>query len=278
MPLTAISGSGTVVVGNTSTFIPDRISAICQNLLNRYSAAGYTPPSSVVDAVNAFLWGLIVNGIYDRWDFIHLVIGGTAATHAIDVKNAYNFPFSGTWTHASTGMKPAFASNPTPNYADIGYNPATVGSLNDASAMIYTRDDSGATTVLFGASDGTNLHQINASRTALSGNGTLNATAAGAAFGAGITNTQGAWLANRQASNIMQLWFRDRLNATQTVASTARPNRNLYYGTRNGATGRDFASTQQISFGAGGKGLTDEQARIALILVNAFQTALGRNV
>jgi hypothetical protein len=278
MPLTAISGSGTVVVGTTSTFIPDNIHPFCLSFLNRLDVAGYEPTVPVINALNALTWGLVVNGIWDEWDFIHPIVGGLSATHALDMKNAYNTTFFGTWTHASTGMTPAFASNPTPNYADFGYNPSTAGLLNDASLMVYTRTDSGAATVLFGAGDGTNLHQINASRTAFSGNGTLNATAAGAAFALGITNTQGAWLANRQASNIMQLWIRDRLNRTITVASTTRPNRNLYYGTRNGATGRDFASTQQISFGAGGKGLTDEQARIALILVNAFQTALGRNV
>jgi hypothetical protein len=276
MPLTAISGSGTVVVGTTSTFIPDNIHPYCLSFLNRLDVAGYEPTVPVINALNALVWGYVVNGIWDKRKFIHPVVGGTAATHALDMKNAYNITFFGSWTHTSNGMAPTTAS--TSNYADMGYNPSTAGLLNDASAIIYTRTDSATATVLFGASDGTNLHQINASRTTNSGNGTLNATGAGAAFALGITNTQGAWLANRQASNIMQLWIRDRLNAASTVASTARPNLNLYYGARNRGGSRDFPSAQQISFGGDGEGLTDEQARIELILVNAFQTALGRNV
>jgi len=74
-------------------------------------------------------------GIWTKMKALYPVVGGTAASHAVNLKipGTYNLTFTAGWVHSSTGMLP----NGTSDYADTSLIPSTALSLNNVHISVY---------------------------------------------------------------------------------------------------------------------------------------------
>jgi hypothetical protein len=276
MPLTTIYAGGTRVIGG-STAIQQTLHPQVMNFLNRLVVAGYSPSINEIDAINNLILSMVANEIYDKCQAIYPVIGSSTSTVGFDLKNAFNMTFTGTWTVASTGMK---TNGSTANRANSNYNPRTNGSQNNQHLAIYVRQSQATPSVVMGCWDGTLFTQINASTTTAGlGNININNVDANRCPSTGITDSKGFHIGSRIASNDQRLFINGIQNgATQTGASQTPPNLNIWYAVRNDSNSPALGSPQEIAFSSIGTGLTSQEAKRYYILVQAFQSKLGRQV
>lgn len=274
MPLTTIYDGGTRIIGD-ATALEQTIHPTALTYLNRLRAAGYNAPLSEIDALNRLVWGMATNGILSQMQWFHPCMGNAQAHMALNLlASTFDITFFGSWTFASTGMRPTTAS--TANYATFGYVPSTSANLNDSHMGIYIRTNSAVLNIAVGAwtPAGGPFFQINTSTTANNANVSL---AGGIASFTGITDTRGHWLGSRTSSTVLRGYFNGVLNVTNTTATISNTGNIVTYGARNGGA-RDNPSAQEIAVAHGGRALTIEQARTLYLLIQQFNTALGRQV
>jgi len=93
------------------------------------------------------------------------------------------------------------------------------------------------------------------------------------------TNTLGFQIGSRTANNLAKLYFNGSSLNTNTNTETALlPNRTIYLGASNWVTGTNQYTPHQHAFDTIGDGLTDTEAANLYTAVQAFQTALSRQV
>jgi hypothetical protein len=276
MPLTALGGStGTVVIGDTTTTLfPQTLHPQVMNYISRLSAAGYSPSRTEINAVNNLILGMVANGIYDKCDLIYPVIGSSTSTVGFDLKNAFNATFTGSWTVASTGMKPTTAS--TGNRADTGWNPSVNGNGTNDHLSIYLRTPAGSSNVPIGCAIlSTQFFQINGFT---SGNILINNNTSGI-MSVSLASSAGYWLGSRTSASVSKAFVNGTQVASTANTANARPNLSVALGVRRtGSASYDTASSTEIAFVTIGDGLSDLEARTMWTLVQAYQSALSRQV
>ena len=81
------------------------------------------------NAINNLVLDLKEEALWTMMDAIYPVIGGTAASHKLNLKDprdldaAFRLSFNGSWTHNSSGMKAASVSSN--NYANTYLTPSS---------------------------------------------------------------------------------------------------------------------------------------------------------
>lgn len=241
------------------------------------SAAGITDATQQA-AINTLVVDLKADGLWSKMKAIYPFVGGTASTHKYNLKDprdldaAFRLVFNGGWTHSSTGATP----NGTNGYADTKLSPSSVLAQNSTHASFYSRTNiSTANQIDFGASaaltkcyaylndGGLTYFRINHFTTESS-------TSVGG-------SSQKNYIFNRTNSTTESVF----LNSTKTSftkASNGIPNVNMYLGaTNNQGSAALFASKQCAMFTIG-DGLTDTEAANFYTAVQAYQTALSRQV
>lgn len=275
MPLTTIYDGGTRVIGN-STLIPQTLHPQVASYINRLKAAGYTPSQNEIDAVNNLILSMVVTGLYAKCDLIYPVLGTSTATAGFDLKNTFNATFTGSWTVGATGMKPATAS--TGNRADTTWNPSVNGNGANDHLSIYLRTNQTTDNVPIGCFDNSTFFQANAT-TAATGNMVINNSAPGAMFVSGISTSAGYWIGTRTAVAVQKVFINNIQRGSSTNNNTAKPNLSVSLGARNRGAGTfDVPSSSEIAFVSIGDGLSNEEVRHLNLLVQGYQTKLGRNV
>lgn len=109
---------------------------IAASFLNRMEFAGTTPSATQAGAIKTLVADMIAAGILSKMHLFYPMIGGTAATHALDLLGAYDITWNGTVTHNSSGAK----GNGSTGYGNTGYNPSTQSSTTDAHMGFYAAD------------------------------------------------------------------------------------------------------------------------------------------
>lgn len=282
-PLTTIYGDGTRVIGSdTQPLFPQPLHPDVSGYISRLIAAGYTPSPLEINAVNNLVYKFVGGGFYDKFQVIYPVIGNSGTTSTLDLKNLCNGIANGSWTFDSNGMKPTSVS--IANFINTQYNPfIRLSTPNDAHLSVYVRQSNNQQVrKVVGNHDtqpGTLFFQINAS-VATGGNAVIFGGGTNFPGSTGITDSRGLWFGNRSASNAQQLYFNGRLTTTGTGASVALSsfNRNTYLGAANANGTTAFASDQGIAFASFGLSLTAQQAADMYLAIQAYQTALGRQV
>jgi hypothetical protein len=277
MPLTTIYGDGTRVIGSTSQpLLPQPLHPQVANYVGRVVAAGYAMSRVEIDAINNLILGMVANGIYDKCDLIYPVIGSSTATVGFDLKNSFNATFTGSWTVASTGMRPTTAS--IANRADTTWNPSVNGNGANDHLSIYLRTNQTTDNVPIGCFNNVTFFQANATISA-SGNMVINNTPSGAMIVSGISTSAGYWVGTRTAAAVQRAFINNIQRGSSAITTTTRPNLNVFLGTRNrGGGSYDFPSSSEIAFVSIGDGLTNDEVRHLNLLVQAYQTKLGRQV
>lgn len=231
------------------------------------------------NAINTLCLNLKVANLWNRFQAIYPVIGGSATTHKFNLKDprdvdaAFRLTFSGTITHNSSGM----AGNGLTGWADTKYNPRTSASLNDHSISVYIGNNVALEASYdVGCYDGTTenalITRYNNNLVYQSINTTSFNTAAS-------TDSRGYFMASRTASNATTTYRNgSAIIATQTTASTNTPNFNYSLMASNRSPLPISYSTKRIQFATIGASLNSTEANTMYGIVQTYQTALSRNV
>ena len=239
------------------------------------TAAGITNPTQQT-AINTLVVSLKANGIWTKMKAIYPFVGGTATTHKYNLKNpldtnaAFRLVFNGGWTHSANGVKP----NGTNAYADTFLNFNTTMLLNDAALSFYSREDI-FTAVLMGVGWDAITSMISPNYG--SGFGDYSAINSGG-NGTGVINKSGLFTISRLTSTNVIGYRNGSQYFNRAAASTSKPNYNVYVGARNFNGSAVQYSQNQCAFSAIHDGLTDTDSSNLYTAVQAFQTALSRQV
>jgi hypothetical protein len=212
---------------------------------------------------------------------IYPFVGGTASTHKWNLKDprdldaAFRLVFNGGWTHSSTGALP----NGTNGFADTKLNLlSNYGTTFNNHFSVYYRT-AGQFAEKIGAygsfyENGMSAH--------IQQNGTLYYNDN---MGRTIINSTSSAIAYHissllSTSSNAQKFYRNNAilgSGTANILSTY-PSLNFYFGGANNNGTPSQYSNRQAAFASIGDGLTDTEAANLYTRVQAYQTALSRNV
>jgi hypothetical protein len=231
--------------------------------------AGVTLSTPDKDAYNTWVLTEKAASRYTSYTAIYPVMGGTAATHAINAKNpgTNNLTFNGSWTHNSSGADPGGTSS---DYATTGIALSSM-SQNNSHLSIYINENNGAGGYDFGAVPGGAGAQL-----AIVTRWTDDMFYA---YGFGTTlssvaNTDaiGNYCVSRTASNE----YRMSKNSTVTTVTEASVSVSLSASIQLGFVVTS-ASSKRIAFATIGGGFNSTNMQGLSTATIALQTAQGRN-
>jgi hypothetical protein len=239
------------------------------------TAASITDPTQQ-GAIITLVTDLKGYSIWTKFKAIYPIVGGTASQHKYNLKDprdldaAFRLTFANDVTHSSTGM----VSNGLSGYANTNFTPSTNGTLNSHHISFYSRTNSNGTEVEMGVqSSGTTILEI---RTAGTTYAAINSGATYSTFA--DTDSRGLYIANRTASNVINVFRNSTKKVTGSTASFTLPNLKMNLLAWNNGGTTQFYSLKQCAFASIGDGLTDTEAANFYTAVQAYQTTLSRQV
>ena len=252
-------------------------------------AQAFITAAAIIDptqqaAINTLVVDLKGYNIWTKMKALYPFVGGTAASHKFNLKNpldtdaAFRLVFNGGWTHSANGALP----NGTNGYADTFLTPSTQLTAANHHISLYSRTDVSGTVYDMGCgeNDGSRLTNLFLRRTgdtagfdagtfSTNRNTFSNTDSRGFYCGSVIVNTSSKYYKNGANQN----------TKTLTPANLLLGNSKLFLGGSNvTGSGALFFSSKQIAFASIGDGLSDTEAANFYTAVQAFQTALNRNV
>ena len=227
---------------------------------------------TILGALNTLESDMATYGLTAKMKALYPFVGGTAGKHSYNFMNtaAYQITWNGGITHTSNGVQ----GNATNGYGDTGLNDNSVLSLNDAHISIYSRTNKDAIMCDIGFRD---AGVSSAGRIFSKYSGNFYASMHNddsAIVNAGTS--QGLFLSNRVGSTETRNFQNSTLKLV-TVNSITKNSQNIYICCNNSGFAQ-FHSDRQLAIASIGDGLTDTQAGNFYTAVQAFQTALSRNV
>jgi hypothetical protein len=235
------------------------------------SAAGITDATQI-SAINNLVVGMKSDGIWTKMKAIYPFVGGTASTHKYNLKDprdldaAFRLVFNGGWTHSSNGATP----NGTNGYADTKLNISSEFTSQTQAFSLYTPVSNTTSNVLGGVTNGVSTTQF------FNPIGQYNILGTGYVKSSAMSN--GFILMSQPSANNTSAYEKGVKLGTFTQATSALMNLNYYIAARNFSNTADSYANRQLSFAHIGNGLTDTEASNLYTRVQAFQTALSRQV
>jgi hypothetical protein len=259
-------GCNIVIASTTPSIDPDAQAFI--------TAAGITDPTQQ-SAINQLVLDLKGYSIWTKFKAIYPVVGGSASSHAVNLKTpgTFNLSFTNAWTHSSTGMTP----NGTSAYADTSFNSSVNGLQDSQHISYYSRTNSNGTEIEMGGIDASSKYTFIEART--SGISYYGMNQSTPFISHSDSDSRAFYISNRTASNVINGWRNGIKTATGTTAS-ASSNVAYQLGAVNNLVvpSNKFYSTKQCAFASIGDGLTDAEAANFYTAVQAYQTTLSRQV
>ncbi len=231
-----------------------------------------------ISALHNLVTQLKINGLWSKMKFIYPMVGSTADTHKWNLKDprdldvAFRLTFHGGWTHSSNGALP----NGTTGYAETYFVPLThLTDVNSASMSYYSRtsitNNNGP--IIMGSSGSNNGASI------------IGGVGSGIAYWGlndftfptySASGTLGLITVNRILS-ASGVYYRNSSATTVTVNNNAVTNRSILLGANRSASIQQY-SAFQCSLASYGSGLLPSEALSYYNIIQAFQTALNRQV
>lgn len=251
------------------------------------TAAAITDPTQQT-AIDTLVKGMKADGLWTKMKAIYPFVGGTASAHKWNLKDprdldaAFRLVFNGGWTHSANGATP----NGTNGYADTKLSPLSVLSQNSISGGVYVNSDAPSgninrTDVLFGASASAGTGFSNGFYSLpIASSDSRDYSRANTNLGPGTpswANGKAFFQIYRTSSTI----FTARRNTTTVnhqIGSVAPTANNIWLSGLNAAGVLTEQSSNRIALTYFGDGLTDTEAANLYTRVQAFQTALSRQV
>jgi hypothetical protein len=252
------------------------LSAEAQAFVN---AAGITSMSQVL-AINYLVDALKAYSLWGKMKAVYPFIGGTADSHKynlinpVDSNAAYRLTYYGTITHDSNGIQ----GDGSTGYADTNISPANNLTDNSTHLCVYIRNN--ATSDMF---------DLGVNQTI---SGTVRALDLSARFLNNLltrsgylsipsfisnSNTTGCYIGSRTANNyIYVMKNRVLLHSSSSTNTLTMPTYNLLFMALG--SGANYKSSRQYAFASIGDGLTPEEALRFQLIVQQYNTLLGRQV
>jgi hypothetical protein len=234
-------------------------------------------------AIDNLVKGLKSDNIWTKMKAIYPFVGGTASTHKWNLKDprdldaAFRLVFNGGWTHSSNGATP----NGTNGYADTKLNDSSL-TPNSSHISYYSRNNVFVSNYDMGIYNGTKGIWFALRNSAIgSGVFTGGIFQAGASGEVSVSNldSTGYYIGGKNGSTTVKFYKNGTSVASTAKADTTATNTSIYLATlnQNGTPAFGF-STKQCAFSTIGDGLTDTEAANLYTRVQAYQTALSRQV
>jgi hypothetical protein len=232
-------------------------------------------------AINQLVIDLKGYGLWTKCFAIYPFVGGTATTHKYNLKNpadtnaAFRLVFFGGWTHSNTG-----ATGSVNGYANT-YNNPSINLIQDSTHVsYYSRTNpvtiSGADLGVRGAAGLGGITIISRYTGNLSYYKVNSANATDLTFANIIS--EGFFMSNRTASNVVNGWKNNTKVITGTTASNGLANQNIVLNAFNDNGSIQLYSPREVAFSTIGNGLNDTESLYLYTAIQTFQTTLGRQV
>ena len=238
------------------------------------TAAAITDPT-ISGAINTLVVQMKADNIWSKMKAIYPMVGGSASAHKFNLKDprdldaAFRLQFFGGFTHSSNGATP----NGTNGYADTKLIPSINLSINSAHFSKYNRNNDLVGNKIDGAITGSVFLQQNYS----AGNAIIGEVAAINSYTQ--TDTRGLFTATRTASNSSKVFKNsNQQGTTNTSTILSIPIFSVHLGRRNDGGSGLFFNSYECACASIGDGLTDTDATNLYTRVQAFNTALSRQV
>jgi hypothetical protein len=258
--------------------------------LSAVIAAGGTLNPTISAATNTLFTDLKSTGLYGKTTMMYAYIGSTSASHSLEAKNpgTNNISFNvsiGSWVHNSSGATPG-----TECWATNNVYLNTASTLNNVSLFTYLGTDNsfgGDYCIDFGTTDDLGVNGVNGliggssqpDTTSYFYNNDGSATRI-TISSASIPNGLGFFGYNRTTSTNFNVWRNGVKLATDTDTNIGvLPSLNPLYmpAPNNAIIYVNKWTTRRHQLDWVGEGLSDVDASTLSTIINAFQTALGRN-
>jgi hypothetical protein len=185
----------------------------------------------------------------------------------VDSDAAFRLVFNGGWTHSSLGSQP----NGTNGYADTKFNPNTHLTRNDFSISVYRNNATNSSGTDIGAFGGGAAYYY------LGGGGTTETAIAFDGFGNQYTEAVRRGLFTVNALSGTTVGYKNGVSKISYTTVGNIPSSNSFLGANNFSGGTEFANSR-YAFAAYNNALTAPEAANLYTRVQAFQTALNRQV
>ena len=244
-------------------------------------AQAFIDAASITDstqqtAVDTLVADLKTAGIWTKMKAIYPIVGGTASSHKLNLKDprdlnaAFRLTFTSGFTHSADGM----VGNGTSATANTYLNPANdLSSVDSNSLSVYLNTGTSAGQHI---EIGQNNNQwLSAIRWTGDQTYIYNPTNQ-VTINEPNTEARGLTINTRRAINDFVFYRAGTLigsNTSNRIASF--PSASVHLGSAGGST---YYSNRRIAFASIGDGLTDSDISTFTTAINAFQTTLGRQV
>ena len=235
------------------------------------TAASITDPTQQ-SAINTLVTDLKGYSIWTKFKAIYPIVGGVASSHAVNLKSpgTYNLTFATGWTHSANGM------TPLNTLANTSLIPNSVLSLNSTHIAYYSRTNIAEGVYDIGTQTlGNDYLALNARNPANNFRVLVNDGGIGDFSN---SDSRGLFVVNRTSASVRNSFINGVKKLNDTTSATARSTNSIYLGSLNNAGSAAAFSTKQCAFASIGDGLTDTDAANFYTAVQAYQTALSRNV
>lgn len=245
-----------------------------------FTAAGITDATQKT-AVNTLVLGLKAASLWTPMKAIYPIVGGTATTHKYNLKDprdldaAYRITWTGTQTHASTGV----LSNGTTGYGKTFFTPSTGGFTSSNGAIGYysrTNDNSTAQYDM-GSCDAASANNVVVISRYNTGNAIFGVGTSTFACAVAVADSLGFYISSRVSATNTSGYKNGSLIKNIADGGT-QPSVPLFLLCLSNNTTPAFFSKKECAFAFISDSLSDSQAATLNTLVQAYQTTLGRNV
>lgn len=247
-----------------------------QNAADYLTAAGITDATQKA-AYNTLVVTLKAYSIYSKLFALYPFLGGTAASHKwnainpADTDGAFRLTFTGGVTHASTGI----TFNGTTGFADTKFNASSSGfTTTSGSFGCYCRTNTagGYDFSCSNASDAQSTTVISryTGNNQFSGYGT-------ALYSVANSDGRGLFCTNRNGASNTE-GYKNGSRVIDAIASVTLPSYALYLGAQNRAGSAIEFCAKEYALAYISSALSQTEQANLYTAVQAFQTALGRNV
>jgi hypothetical protein len=239
------------MVGNAAALSAGSVSysAEATQFFSRISDPGTTRKNLYAALIDS----LVSGGVWSKIDALYVLAAPDEATSLVNLKqSSYALTKNGTPTFtADDGFKGTTDS--TTQYLSTGFTPSTAGgsfAQNSAHLMVWSNESAQVTSAAIGVS-------VAGSRSVLaprwSDNNCYYAANCATTPSATSTDAAGCWIANRSASNAMEIYKDGSSIGTSSAASTALQNQQIYViAERNPSNVADGYGNQVSAAGYGG--------------------------
>ena len=238
---------------------------------------------TISNAVNDLVMDLKAASIWTKMTALYPFVGGDATKHSYNLKNPATFQITwhGTVTQNANGM----TGNGTTGYGDTGLVGDTNTTLNDVHMSVYCRTVGGSSDNMYdlGAENGAGFAML----VSLKNQG-ANGPTIGMIYRDDISTSwvlksdasaEGHWIFSRRGTTDFEGYKNGTSFQTQTNTNTgARPPRSFFIGAQNLAGTASNFSNRNLALVSIGTGLNDTEASDFYTAVQAFETAISRQV